>query len=91
MKIFQLAKRSARQLHLQFRHDSVEVIAVNGQRLRSPPPEIAQDQVMRRLLFSDHDGLPLRLDAEFDHALIIRFPERSFRYHHPGGTKVVDP
>ena len=91
MKIIQLAKRSASQADLQFPHDSVKVVAVNRQRLRSAPPEIAQNQVMRRLIFSDHNGFTPGLDAKFDHALIIRFPERSFRYHHCGGTKVVDP
>ncbi len=91
MKIIQLAERHAGQVDLQFRHDGVEVIAVNGQRLRRAPSEIAQNQIMRRLIFGDHDGLPPGLDAKFDHALIIRFPERSFRYHQSGGTKVVDP
>ena len=91
MKIIQFAKRAARQIDLQFFHDGVEVIAVDSQRLRSAPPEIPQNQVMCRLIFGNHNGLPPRLDAKFDHALIIRFPERSFRYHHLCGTKVVDP
>ena len=91
MKIFQFAEGSAGQVDLQLRHDGVEVIAVDGQRLSRAASEIAQDQIVRGLVFGDHDGFTFGFDAEFNHALIIRFPERSLRYPHPGETSVVEP
>ncbi len=67
MKILQLAEGRAGQINLQFRHDGVEVIAVDGKRVRRAAPEIAQDQIVRGLFFSDNDGLTLGLNAQFDH------------------------
>ena len=91
MKIFQFAEGSAGQIHLQLRHHGVEVIAVNGQRLRRAASEITQNQIVRGFVFGYHDRLAFWLNSEFNHALIIRFPERSLRYHQPGGTSVVEP
>ena len=67
MEIFQLSEERAVQRNLQFRHSRIEVMSVNGQRLRRTAAEIAQDQIVRGLFFNKDDGLALRFNAQFDH------------------------
>ncbi len=91
MKIFELAESRSGEVHIELGHHGVEVVATDRHRLRGAPAEITQHEIVRGLFFLDHNRFALGLDAEFDHAVIIRFPAPSIRYPQPGGTRVVEP